>query len=234
MPGLAPYLTQAPLLSTYPAANGAFELNVPNEERWAVREVVDASPSPIRIQEPLTVAQYHELIRAGILTEDDPVELLGGRLITKMPKNPPHRLATGLVRQALEQLKLDGWYVDSQEPITLPDGEPEPDVMVVRGNRRDYKESHPGPANLALVVEVSDTTLLRDQNEKKHSYAEAGIPVYWILNLHDKQLEVHSNPTGTKAKAHYDTSVTYSEGQTVPVVILGVEKAKLAVQELLP
>lgn len=90
-------------------------------------------PSPNGIQEPLSVAQYHELIRAGILTEDAPVELLEGRLVTKMPKDPPHRLATGLLREALQKVVPEGWYVDSQEPVTLSDGEPEPDVMVVRG-----------------------------------------------------------------------------------------------------
>src|SRR6266851_3947866 len=80
-----------------------------------------------------SVDQYHAIIRAGILTEDDPVELLEGWLVTKMPKNPRHRVVTRLIREALENLGAPGWYVDTQEPLTTADSEPEPDVMVVRG-----------------------------------------------------------------------------------------------------
>lgn len=63
----------------------------------------------------------------------------------------------------------DGWYVDAQEPITLDDSEPEPDVVVVRGNTRDYLDRHPDPQDLALVVEVADSTLERDRTAKSAS-----------------------------------------------------------------
>ncbi len=76
------------------------------------------------------------MIDAGILTEDHPIELLEGWLVPRMPKNPSHRLATGLIRETLEGLLPDDWYVDSQEPITTLDSEPEPDVVVVKGPRR--------------------------------------------------------------------------------------------------
>lgn len=104
----------------------------------------------------LSVDQYHELIRAGILTADDPVELLDGWLATKIPKNPAHRVATKLVREALESIVPAGWYVDSQEPITTGDSEPEPAVSVIRGTTRQYQDRHPGPREVALVVEVAD------------------------------------------------------------------------------
>jgi hypothetical protein len=71
------------------------------------------------------------MIRAGILTDDDPVELLEGWLVPKMPKNPPHRITTRLTREALVGILPTGWYVDTQEPITTADSEPEPDVVVV-------------------------------------------------------------------------------------------------------
>jgi hypothetical protein len=64
-----------------------------------------------------SVPQYHQMIRLGILTEDDPVELLEGWIIHKMPKNPPHRAATKLTRNALEEIVPEGWYVDAQEPL---------------------------------------------------------------------------------------------------------------------
>ena len=70
----------------------------------------------------LKVDQYHQMILTGILTDDDPVELLEGWLVLKMPKSPLHRATTRLVRQAVDSILPPGWYVDAQEPITLEDG----------------------------------------------------------------------------------------------------------------
>ena len=126
----------------------------------------------------LSVSQYHQMIRTGILTADDPVELLAGWLFYRTPKNPPHRIATRLAQDSLEAVVPAGWYVDSQEPITLGDSEPEPDVMVVRGETRQYKDRHPGPEDVFLVVEVADTTIERDRGVKRRMYARSGIPVY--------------------------------------------------------
>src|SRR5947209_7884549 len=91
----------------------------------------------------LSVGQYHQMIQTGILTDDDPVELLEGWLVTKMPKNPPHRLTTQLTREALAPLLPAGYYVDDQEPMTTDESEPEPDVMIVRGTRRNYRDRYP-------------------------------------------------------------------------------------------
>ena len=93
-----------------------------------------------------------------------------------------------------EAIAPDGWYVDSQEPITLDDSEPEPDIVVVRGDTRDYLDRHPGARDLSLVVEVADSTLERDRTLKQRLYGRAGIPVYWIVNLVERQLEVYSQP----------------------------------------
>ena len=142
----------------------------------------------------LTVDQYHELVRSGQLTPDDPVELLEGILTFKMPKNTPHAAGTRLCRRTIEPLLPPGWFYDAQEPITLTDGEPEPDGIVVRGRLEDYLTRHPGPADLALVIEVADSSLDRDRGIKLRSYARAGISVYWIVNLIDRQIEVFSAP----------------------------------------
>jgi len=178
----------------------------------------------------LSVEQYHAMIDAGILTDDDPVELLGGYLVSKMPKKPQHRLSTRLVRDALERLLGAGWYVDSQEPITTSDSEPEPDVVVVRGDPRQYHDRHPGPQDLALVVEVSDATLQRDQTLKKAIYAQAGIAVYWIVNLPESRVEVYTGPAGSD----YRWRSEFGPEDTVPVSIDGVEVGRLAVAGLLP
>jgi len=171
----------------------------------------------------LTTDQYHEMIRAGILTEDDPIELLEGWLVTKMPKIPRHALATGLVSQALEGKVPSGWYVRVQDPVTLEDSEPEPGVMVVRGHVRQYLDRHPGARDVALIVEVADASLKRDRGSKKRLYARAGVPVYWIVNLIDKQIEVYTEPSGTAADPDYRTHQDYGPADEVPLSIEGRE-----------
>lgn len=182
----------------------------------------------------LSVGQYHEMIRTGILTADDPVELLAGWLVYKMPKNPPHRIATRLVQQALEAVVPTGWYVDAQEPITLNDSEPEPDVMIVRGETRDYRDRHPGPEDVALIVEVADSTLERDRGVKRMVYARAGIPVYWIINVSERVLEVYYDPSGPDEDADYRQRRDYGLSDSVQVMIGGLEVGRVAVRDLLP
>ncbi len=182
----------------------------------------------------LSVENYHAMIESGILTDDDPVELLEGWLVIKMAKNPPHRLVTGLIRTELEKLISGGWYVDSQEPITLANSEPEPDVMIVRGNRRDYLERHPEAKEIALVVEVADTTLPRDRNLKKRIYAAAKIPVYWLVNLIEEQIEVYTQPSNTLEQPTYQKREDYQRSQLLSVVIEGQEVGQLLVDKLLP
>jgi Uma2 family endonuclease len=181
----------------------------------------------------LSVNQYQRMICAGILTDDDPVELLEGWLVLKMPKKPAHRLCTQLLRDALATMVLPGWYVDAQEPITTAESEPEPDVMIVCGARRDYAERHPAPADLALVVEVADTTLQRDRTLKQRVYARAGIPRYWIVNLTEQQVEVYSDPTGPEALPVYRERHDYAAEDDLPLILAGQEVGRLAVREFL-
>jgi hypothetical protein len=93
----------------------------------------------------MTIAQYHHMIEAGILTEDDQLELLEGFLVTQMPKNLAHRFTTQSLREVLTAFLPAGYLVDDQEPITTVDSEPEPDIAVIRGVRRDFLNRHPSP-----------------------------------------------------------------------------------------
>ena len=191
---------------------------------------VTSPPEPIL---RLTVEQYHAMINHGILVDDDPVELLEGWLVTKMPKNPRHRAATRLTTNTLERVVPDDWYVDSQEPITTSDSEPEPDIVVVQGDTRQYLDRHPGPRELALVVEVADATLQRDRTLKKRLYAAARVPVYWIVNLRDSVLEAHSDPTGEATDPTYRVHRDYSLDATVPLTI-GDTETSIPVRDLFP
>jgi Uma2 family endonuclease len=182
----------------------------------------------------LSVDQYHAMVGAGILTDDDPVELLEGWLVPQMPKNPSHRIVTLLIRRALERMIPAGWYVDSQEPITTADSEPEPDVVIVRGETQHYPDRHPGPQDVAVVVEVADWTLGRDQGWKKRLYAAAGIPVYWIANLVDNRIEVYSEPSGPVEGPDYHQRQDYGLSDAVPLLIDGVEVGRIPVGDILP
>ncbi len=179
----------------------------------------------------LSVEQYHVMIDSGILTDDDPVELLEGWLVTKMPKTPRHTFSTQLTREALARIVPSGWHVSDQEPITTVGSEPEPDVVVVRGSLRDYADRHPSPQDIALVVEVADATLQRDRTLKLRVYASAGITAYWILNLPERQLEAYSQPS---EEAAYRQRRVYRESEAVPVVIGGQEVGRIVVGDMLP
>ena len=118
--------------------------------------------------------------------------------------------------------------------MTLLTSEPEPDVVVVRGTDDDYRDCHPGPADVPLVVEVSDGTLRRDQGFKKAIYAKAGIAVYWIVNLVDRRIEVYSEPFSAGDAADYRLRKDVAEADHVSLLIDGREVAKIAARDLLP
>ncbi len=182
----------------------------------------------------LSVEQYHQMIQMGILKDGDPIELLEGLLIRKMTKNPPHILAKGLCSDVLARLLPDGWFISDQEPITTSDSEPEPDLAIIRGKRRDFTDHHPAPGDVGLVIEVSDSTLQRDQVTKQRLYAGAGIPVYWIVNLVERKLEVYTAPKIDDDSASYQNLTVYDPADQVVVVLDGSEIGTLTVRDILP
>lgn len=194
----------------------------------------DEAAVPEELIRRLTVEQYHAMIRNGILTDDDPVELLEGWLVQKMPKKPPHRAATGLTRRALERVIPEDWHLDSQEPVTTDESEPEPAVSVVRGTLRDYADRHPGPHDVGLLVEVADVTLPRDRTLKKRIYARANVHVYWIVNLPESKVEVYTVPSGPAAQPDYAERRDYGPDNEIPVVLDGIEVGRMPVRDLLP
>lgn len=182
----------------------------------------------------ITVERYHEMIEAGILTENDRLELLEGFLIEKMTIKPSHTFVTEILREILGRIIPDNFFVNNQQPITTSDSEPEPDVVVIQGQRRDFLENHPSAEDVALLIEVSDTTLYQDQTWKKRIYAQASIAIYWIVNLSERQIEVYSQPSGPSDNPTYHQLITYHEAEQIPVILNGQEIAQLTVRDLLP
>lgn len=183
----------------------------------------------------LSVEQYHRMIQAGILTEDDRIELLDGWLVEKMVKNPRHEAATRRIRKSLERALPAGWDVDKECPVTLVNqkSEPEPDVMVIRGDPREYEDRHPGPKDVALVIEVADSSLARDRGAKKRIYAAAGVSVYWIVNLIDSRIEVYTLPSGPASQPDYGSREDFRAGDAIPLLIDGQEVARVPVHDIL-
>jgi Uma2 family endonuclease len=208
-------------------------------ERTLYRDMsqrADANEFPA-VDEPLhrlSVTQYRRMAETGVLTPDDRVELLEGLLVEKMTKNPPHRIANRRARVSLEAVVPPRWYVDAQEPIVTTDSEPEPDVVVVRGRTEDYRDSNPRSENVGLVVEIADVSLLRDRRLKGRIYARAGIPVYWIVNLVDRSVEVYTAPDATASPPSYSLRADHGADATLPLILDGVEVARVCVADLLP
>ncbi len=149
-----------------------------------------------------------------------------------MTKNPRRITANGLLDDWLRLVNLSGWFVNVQQSLAIEDSEPEPDISLVRGKRLDYNQKHVTPADVALVAEISDSSLQIDRKLKLRLYAQARIPVYWIVNLIDNRLEIYSDPFGDGDAATYRQHTDYQPTDEAPVVIDGQEVARLALSEL--
>jgi hypothetical protein len=172
------------------------------------------------------------MIETGILTENDRVELLEGWIVPKMPHKPPHDGTIWLAQTALLPRLPPEWILRIQSAITTPDSEPEPDLVIARGPGLRYFTTHPTPRDIALAIEVADTSLLEDRKDKGRLYARARIPIYWIINLPDTQIEVYSQPK-TGRSARYHKCDIYQSGQQVPLTIGGIKVRPIDVHELL-
>jgi Uma2 family endonuclease len=181
-----------------------------------------------------SLTEYHRLIELGILTEDDNLELLDGYLVHKMSRNPPHDAAIQKGTKKWLRLLPSGWDLRVQSAITLSESEPEPDFAIVRGDESLYVTRHPTAADIALVLEVADSSLQGDREDKGAIYARAGIESYWIVNLNERQLEVYTSPTGPSPDPKYAHLIDYCTGDSVSLILGGVTPIQIAVQDLMP
>jgi hypothetical protein len=194
-------------------------------------DLAELPPFPVR---RFTVDEYHTMIAAGVFAEDEDFELLEGWIVPKLSRNPPHEASKSLINVILLRLLPAGWHLRVESSTTTRGSIPEPDFAVVRGSPRDFNAGHPGPGDTALVVEVSDSSLGRDLGIKQRIYARGGIPIYWIVNVVDRVVEVYTDPTGPGKKPNYRHREEYRGDDLVPVVIAGREVGRVAARELLP
>lgn len=184
----------------------------------------------------ITVDQMYEMVRAGIIEEGSPIELIDGLLVYKDRSghgedfmtvssqhafSPQHALAIKLLLRQLNRL-LAGppVHLISQQPVTLLENQqPEPDVTVVAGREEDYGEHHPGPTDVVLIVEVADSSLSADRRRKLELYAQASIPQYWIVNLRNQSIEVYTQPLVDEQT--YLSLAVFRSGVMLPFVVAG-------------
>lgn len=167
-----------------------------------------ATPMPHRF----SLQQYHALIDSGILGEQNSVELIRGELVKKMVIGNRHAACVKSLNRLLSAQLSESELVSVQDPITIGDSEPEPDVAVLVFRDDLYASRRPTTADVQLLIEVADTSLAYDRDVKMPIYAEAGIIEYWIVNLISDTIEVHRD---ARSDARYGTVLTLERGQFV-------------------
>lgn len=180
---------------------------------------------------PISVAMFTEMVYAGLIPEKAPVYLWKGRLALRMTINRPHAMAATRTDNALYDLKIPGFFVESEKPIALTrePSVPQPDVAIIRGRMEDYPRDYPTTANVPLVVEVSDSSLAEDR-KLAFTYATEGIPIYWLVNIRGRRLEVYTEP----AEGAYTRCTPFGPDDDAPVVLDGREFGRIRVADLLP
>jgi len=168
---------------------------------------------------PFTVEEFHRLGEAGILREDDRVELINGQVVEMTPIGERHAACIRRLSWLLTGSLRNAAMVDVQNPIVLDrHHQPQPDLIVLKP-RADAYPHHPRPADVLLLVEVADTTVEYDRDVKLPLYAQAGIPEFWLVNIPEDWIEVHQEP----GPDGYRTVRIAIRGETLtPVALKGV------------
>ncbi|MEI1378156.1 Uma2 family endonuclease [Nostoc sp. UHCC 0926] len=164
-----------------------------------------------------TIAEYHRLAELGFFEEDERVELIKGEIIQMAAKGTPHSVCETRLERELYKLVGDRATLRGQQPITLSNNsEPEPDRVIAKNIDDDYLANHPSPSDILLLIEIADSSLKYDQEEKLPIYAEANISDYWIFNLVDNYLECYSEPYQTlQFKFGYRRKLIYLPNESI-------------------
>jgi Uma2 family endonuclease len=178
--------------------------------------------------------QFAAMIDAGIFPDGAHVELLGGVLVDKMTKNERHCFCLEKLSDLLRKAVPPDWVVREEKPISLDRlSRPEPDLSVAKGDRSAYYQSFPTPRDLALVVEIADTTYAKDRGVKWRSYAAARIGVYLLVNVALRRVEMFSEPAGDGNTAEYRSQQIFEAPDDFPIIVEGREIMRISVGEIL-
>jgi Uma2 family endonuclease len=183
-----------------------------------------APPAPKRFR----AEDFRKMTEVGILPEESGWEVIDGFLIDKMSIGSKHAGAVKILSEMLRDLTRTEAIISVQDPIHIDDyNEPEPDIALLKRRNDFYRESHPLPSDVLLLVEVSDSTIEYDREIKKTLYAEAGIVEYWLVNLQNDTIEVYSQPKN----GNYRLARILESGEIIEAS--AIENLTLKVDEIL-
>ena len=176
---------------------------------------------------------FYRMIDRGVFPWESRVYLWEGRIYDRMAKTRWHSVSGNKASLMLGRMLPPGWFVGGENPITVgPDKSPLPDLVALRGQPDDYLDHRPVAGEIGLVVELSLTSLEFDTGRKLAAYASAGIAAYWVVNLVDFVVHVHSDPV--PAEGRLAQSATIAPGESFPFTIGGVPVGPIAASDLLP
>lgn len=158
-----------------------------------------------------SIDDYHRIVETGILA-DRQVELIQGQIVEMVPEGPDHVYSEETLAEQFRHYLGNRAYVREAKPITLPDSEPQPDLAIVQGTRDQYRQRHPSPGDIILVVEIAKSTLNTDLSRKRDLYASVAIPEYWIVDLRNRQVYCFWDPQ----QNHYRHQQRLSQGAIAP------------------
>ena len=204
----------------------------PPPAAWEVEGSIfeaDIWPYPIR---KFNADEYHLLIACGFFGSNPKFELLEGWITPKIPIDPSRSRAVRSLCAWFHQHLGADWIASVQQPIRADRSEPEPDITIFPGPESKYDGRHPSGRETALVIEVANSSLKRDQEIKLPVFAANGVSQYWIVNLIDNHVEVYTQPRGGKAPAN-KSRIDYVKGQEIRLVLAGKSVGSLPVSEFL-
>lgn len=156
------------------------------------------------------------MAEAGILSEDDRVELIDGEIVEMSPIGSAHQAVVDRLNQLLTSFAAQNYIVRPQGPIRLDEhGEPQPDLSLLRYREDFYEWEHPGPRDTLLLIEVSETSLEYERSVKLPLYAGAEVPEVWIVDLAAGRIEFYADPRREAGSARYETKRVYGRNEEV-------------------
>ena len=167
-----------------------------------------------------TTAEFDSMIARGYLREGSKTFLWDGEIIEPMPENEPHAYAQDNLQRLLTRRLPDAeWMIRPAHPLALRDGyKPHPDIVVLAGHPADRRRT-PTADDVALVVEVADSSYAADVGDKLSEYAAAGIPLYWIVHLQARRIEAYSDPVVSSGVGRYAERKDYPLAEAVPLIL---------------
>jgi Uma2 family endonuclease len=178
------------------------------------------TPAPVGPPKRWTIAEFDALVRDGHIREGSSTYLWDGEIIEPMAEKPPHLNAVTWLNRLLSARIPDGaWTIYLNAPLELKEGyKPQPDLLILWGPLDDYAARAPVPADVALLIEVADSSYPKDSGPFLRTYAASGIPVYWIVNILERRIEVYTDPVSVAGQTPgYALRASYGLDERVPL-----------------